>query len=366
MNKLGFGLLRLPQTGKPGKEDMDWKELEAMVDEFISRGGRYFDTAYTYLDGASEDAFRRAVAERYPRRAYEIADKLPSWLVKSPEECGRYFEEQCNRCGVQQFDVYLLHWLNRENYRIAEENDEFGFLKKLKSDGKVGKIGFSYHGDAALLEEILEDHPEVEVVQLQINYLDWESPAMEARRCYEVAVGYGKEIVVMEPVKGGILAELPEKAEAILREHAPDESAASWAIRFAQSPEHVSIVLSGMSTVKQVEDNMREMTTMTGEERELLTRVCRILNEEKAVPCTACRYCAGHCPKDIPIPEYFRIYNEYRRYPDEDWKITPVYESIGEKHGRASDCIACRLCEKNCPQGIEISGWMKKIADSME
>ena len=366
MNKLGFGFLRLPRKGRTESGDIDWKELESMVDEFLSGGGRYFDTAYTYLDGLSEEAFKRTVAERYPRDAYEIADKLPSWLVRSPEECEKYFEEQCTRCGVQWFDVYLIHWLNRETYRIARKNEEFHFLKKIKADGRTGKIGFSYHGDATLLEEILKTHPEVEVVQLQINYLDWESPAMEARKCYEVAAEYGKEIVVMEPVKGGILAKLPERAEAVLKGYAPGESAASWAIRFAQSQKHVNIVLSGMSDMEQMSDNMRATEPLTDEERALLTKVCRILNEEKTIPCTACGYCAGHCPMSIPVPEYFRIYNEYLRYPDEDWKIKPVYESVAEKRSRASDCIACHICERNCPQGIKIAEWMKKIAGGLE
>ena len=204
MNKLGFGFLRLPQTEE---KEIDWPLLNEMVDAFLAGGGTYFDTAYTYLDGKSETALRRSLVDRHPRESFRIADKLPSWKVTCPEDRERYFREQCQRCGVDYFDVYLLHWLNRVNYAIAERFDEFGFLRELKQAGKVGKIGFSYHGDAETLKDILSAHPEVEVVQLQINYLDWDSPALEAHKCYDIASRYGKEVVVMEPVKGGTLAD---------------------------------------------------------------------------------------------------------------------------------------------------------------
>ena len=221
MNKLGFGFLRLPRTGSKG---IDWPLLEAMVDRFLASGGTYFDTAYTYLDGISEAALKRAVAERYPRGSFQIADKLPGWKVKRREDCERYFQEQCERCGVDYFDVYLLHWLNQSNYAIAQRFDEVGFLNRLKAEGRIGKTGFSYHGDAATLEKILQAHPNVDVVQLQINYLDWDDPAMEAHKCYDIAARFGKEIVVMEPVKGGTLADPPQEAVQLLRQAAPKET----------------------------------------------------------------------------------------------------------------------------------------------
>lgn len=363
MNKLGFGFLRLPQTGTNG---IDWPLLEAMVDEFLASGGKYFDTAYTYLDGMSEAALKRAVVERHPRANFQIADKLPGWKVKRQSDCQKYFSEQLDRCGVDYFDVYLLHWLNQANYAIAEQYDEFGFLNRLKAGGRIRKTGFSYHGDAATLEKILQAHPDVDVVQLQINYLDWDDPAMEAHKCYDVAARYGKEIVVMEPVKGGTLADLPEEAAQLLSHAAPAESAASWAIRFAQSLEQVGVVLSGMNTMEQMKDNMRDVSPLSKQEYELLKQVSAIVARNTAIPCTGCRYCVKECPKEIAIPDYFRIYNGYSRFPAEGWKIGPVYASIAQSNGKASDCIHCRACEKNCPQQIPITKWLEKVAKALE
>lgn len=363
MNKLGFGFLRLPQVG--GKS-IDWPLLEAMVDEFLASGGTYFDTAYTYLDGMSEAALKRAVVERHPRANFQIADKLPGWKVKRQSDCQKYFSEQLDRCGVDYFDVYLLHWLNQANYAIAEQYDEFGFLNRLKAGGRIGKTGFSYHGDAATLEKILQAHQDVDVVQLQINYLDWDDPAMEAHKCYDVAARYGKEIVVMEPVKGGTLADLPEEAAQLLSHAAPAESAASWAIRFAQSLEQVCVVLSGMNTMGQMKDNMRDVSPLSKQEYELLEQVSAIVARNTAIPCTGCRYCVKECPKEIAIPDYFRIYNGYSRFPAEGWKIGPVYASIAQSNGKASDCIHCRACEKNCPQQIPITKWLEKVAKALE
>lgn len=363
MNKLGFGFLRLPQTKSGG---IDWLLLERMVDEFLASGGTYFDTAYTYLDGKSEAALKRSVVERYPRSSFQIADKLPGWKVNRREDCDRYFQEQCQRCGVDFFDVYLLHWLNPSNYAIAERFDEFGFLNRRKAEGKIGKTGFSYHGDAATLETILQAHSDVDVVQLQINYLDWDDPAMEAHKCYDIAARYGKEIVVMEPVKGGTLADLPDEACQLLQRVAPGESAASWAIRFAQSLEQVSIVLSGMNTIEQMRDNLRDMPPLTGPEHVLLEQVGAILAKSIAIPCTGCRYCVKDCPQNIAIPDYFHIYNGYSRFPAEGWKIGPVYAAITQSKGKASDCIHCCACERNCPQQIPITEWLEKVAKAFE
>ena len=363
MNKLGFGFLRLPQTQN---SDIDWPLLETMVDEFLSSGGTYFDTAYTYLDGRSEAAFRRTVAERHPRDSFQIADKLPGWKVSHQEDCERYFREQCVRCGVDFFDVYLLHWLNQANYAIAEQFDEFGFLNRLKAEGRIGKTGFSYPGDADTLDKVLQAHPDVDIVQLQINYLDWDDPAMEAHKCYDTAACRGKEIVVMEPVKGGTLANLPDEVMQLLSQAAPLESAASWAIRFAQSLEQVSIVLSGMNTMEQMRDNMRDMPPLTAEEYKLLEKAGALLAKSIAIPCTGCRYCVKDCPKNIAIPDYFRIYNGYSRFPAEGWKMEPVYASAAQGKGKASGCIQCHACERNCPQQIPITNWLKQVAKALE
>ena len=365
MNKMGFGFLRLPQTKAEGGE-IEWEKVNEMTDLFLARGGDYFDTAYTYLDGKSEEAIKRCVVQRHPRSSFRLADKLPSWKVKSPDECQKYFDEQLERCCVDFFDVYLLHWLNAANYEIAEKNNEFQFLQKVKAEGKAKRIGFSYHDSAALLDRILTAHPEVDIVQLQINYLDWESAGIEARKCYETAAKHGKAIVVMEPVKGGTLASLPAEAEALFRERDEKASMASWALRFVQSLDQVEIVLSGMNDIEQVKDNMRDVSPLTDDEKQLMERAAEIIRGSTAVPCTGCRYCVPNCPMKISIPDYFRMYNEITRYPNDGWKIKPSYAELTLTHGKASACIGCRSCERNCPQHLEISSILKDVAAALE
>ena len=365
MNKIGFGFLRLPQTGAETM-DIDWTLLNKMTDTFLASGGTYFDTAYTYLNGKSEEAIKTSVVKRYPRNRFQIADKLPSWKIASHQDCYTYFAEQLDRCGVEYFDVYLLHWLNRENYEIAERHDEFTFLQQMKKEGKAKRIGFSYHDSAALLDRILTQHPEVDLVQLQINYLDWDSAGIEAGKCYEVAVKHKKSIVVMEPVKGGTLAALPVEAETLFRSVRKESSMASWALRFAQSLEQVEIVLSGMNTIEQMVDNMQDISPLSQKEREITVKVAEIIREQTAIPCTGCRYCVEHCPKGILIPDYFSMYNELCRYPEDDWKILPIYHELTTEHGKASACIRCRSCERNCPQKLEISKLLRDVSAKFE
>lgn len=331
--------------------------VQKRIDVFFS-----FDTAYTYLDGMGEAAIKKSVVKRYPRESFQLADKLPSWKITSHQECYEYFKEQLKRCGVDFFDVYLLHWLNKENYEICERYDEFGFLQELKKSGKVKKIGFSYHDDAQLLDKILSEHPEVDIVQLQINYLDWNSTSIESGKCYETAVRHGKSIVVMEPVKGGTLASLPMEAEQIFKTFHKNSSIASWAIRFVQSLEQVDVVLSGMNTMEQMHDNMQDTEPIAPEEMEAIQKVRIILERQNAIACTGCRYCVNECPKKIAIPDYFRMYNEYLRHPEEDWKIQPAYDRLIETHGKASACIKCRKCEGQCPQHLKISEYLQEVA----
>lgn len=362
INKLGFGFLRLPK--KDG--ELDWQTICSMVDVFMDGGGVFFDTCYTYLNGLSEAAIRKCVVERKHRDSFQLCDKLPGYLFKSYEDCQKYFDEELSRCGVEWFDILMLHWLNDDNYAIAEKYDEFRFLREKKAEGKVKRIGFSYHGDAALLDRILTAHPEVDVVLMQLNYLDWESEGIQSRKCYETCLRHGKSVMVMEPVKGGTLAKLPEDAEAKLRLRHPNWTPSDWALRFVQSLPGVQIALSGMGTVEQVRANIRPFEPLTGEETALLADVAEIIRGKTAVGCTGCAYCVSHCPKQIPIPKYIKLYNEITRYPGDDWKIIPTYHQMVLSAGKASDCIGCHSCEKHCPQKLSVVDHMKTIAEKFE
>ena len=358
MNKTGFGFLRLPKK----KGSYDWELINEMTDYYLEHGGFYFDTCYTYLNGQSEEGIRRCVVSRKPRNSFMLADKIPGYQCRSYEDCQKFFDEECRRCGVEYFDVLMLHWLNGKNYAIAEKYDEFRFLREKKAEGKALRIGFSYHDSADLLEEILTAHPEVDVVQLQINYLDWDTAGIESRKCYETCVRHGKKVIVMEPVKGGTLAQLPAEADNTLRKRHSDWSPAQWALRFVQSLPEVEICLSGMNTMDQMRENMEKCAPLSEEERNLLLSIRSVINGNTKVPCTACRYCESHCPKRIAIPDYFKMYNEISRYPEDGWKIQPSYEYLRQTRGSASECIACHSCEQHCPQNIQISSLMKEVA----
>ncbi len=362
MNKTGFGYLRLPQIEEEGVTRVDIPAVERLTDEFLRLGGTYFDTAYTYLEGRSEDALRRALMERHPRESYRVATKLPGYRLHTKEESWERLREQQQRCGLAWFDVYLLHWLNGENYQIAEKLEQFDFLRELKEQGIAKEIGFSYHDSPELLEEILERHGDVDYVQLQLNYLDWESPALQARELYEVARRHGKKIIVMEPVKGGQLAKLPPRVEEMLRAADADASPASWAVRFVTSLPGVEIVLSGMNEVGQVQDNLRELAPLTEAEKELLLRAAEMLRADTAIACTACSYCTAGCPMAIPIPRYFALYNEYARTPEQLWKMGHAYRALADRFASADACINCRACEGSCPQKLPITEHLKTVA----
>lgn len=360
INKLGFGFLRLPKKGG----EFDWDAVCQMVDIFLAGGGTFFDTCYTYLNGMSEFGIRKCVAERKPRHSFQLCEKLPGYLFKSYDDCREYFDIELERCGLEWFDVLMLHWLNDENYAKAEKYDEFRFLREKKAEGKAKRIGFSYHGDAALLDQILTAHPEVDVVLMQLNYLDWESEGIQSRRCYETCLRHGASVMVMEPVKGGTLASIPKEAEAKLRAVHPDWTPADWALRFVQSLPGVEICLSGMATAEQVKANIQPVEPLTDGEIALLAQVAEIIRGKTAIECTGCGYCAPHCPKQIPIPQYIKLYNELSREPEDDWKIIPIYNRMAES--KASGCIECHFCEMHCPQNLKITQHMKAIAQKFE
>ena len=359
MNRTGFGFLRLPMVG----EQVDLPAVCRLADRFLELGGSYFDTAYTYLGGESERALRDCVVKRHPRDDFRIADKLPTWLVHDREDCARIFAEQLERCGVECFDVYLLHGLDRENYAACAAWDGFGFLSELKARGRARRIGFSYHDDAALLDRILTEHPEVELVQLQINYLDWESAVIQSRRCWEVAQKHGVDIIVMEPVKGGSLASLPDDTEAPLRALDADASPARWALRFASNLPGVETVLSGMNALEQIEENLRDMPPLSDAERAALLQAAERIRSVTAVGCTGCGYCLDGCPQNIPIPACFALYNEYRRSPGEKWKLEHAYAELSKGAGA---CVGCGACAQICPQKLDVPGQLRKVAEVFE
>ncbi len=370
MKKLGFGCMRLPLLNGDDPTSVDLDQFCRMVDLFLERGFTYFDTAYMYHQNTSEVFVRKALTERHPRESYALASKLPTMSLKEPEDQPRIFEEQLEKCGVDYFDYYLLHNLNSVNYPIAEKLDSFSFIQEKQKEGKIRHIGFSFHDSAKLLDEILTAHPEVEFVQLQINYLDWEDEGIQSRKCYETAVKHGKKVIVMEPVKGGALARIPKEGEDLLRACHPQWSPASWAVRFAAGLDQVMMVLSGMSSLEQLEDNtsyMQESVSLNPEELALLDQVTSIIHGGIAVPCTACGYCVEGCPKNIPIPNYFALYNA------ECQELTKgvnthqfYYNNYAKSGGRASDCIGCRACERACPQHLEISRLLKDVAAAFE
>ena len=370
MGKLGFGLMRLPVVGG-NHAQIDLAQMKEMVDAFLAAGGSYFDTAYPYHEGKSEEAFRETVVKRYPRERFTLTDKMPMFLIKNKAQLEEIFAEQLERCGVDFFDYYWLHTLGSVNYQTAERVGAFEFIARKKTEGKIKHIGFSYHDSPELLERILTEHPEVEYVQLQLNYLDWNDTTIRSRECYEVVCRHKKPVIVMEPVKGGALADLPDAAAVLLREREPRLSLASWGLRFAASCENVKMVLSGMSSREQMEDNLSYMgetfRPLTEEEKALLERVAETIRGSIAVPCTGCRYCVDGCPKGIVIPDYFDVYNNLKRFGEGQGAVAYVYyHNLALEHGKASDCIGCGACERSCPQHLSIRKYLKEIAATLE
>ena len=369
--KLGFGCMRLPMKG----DEVDHEEFCRMVDHFMAEGFNYFDTAHGYINGKSETAIREGLVKRYPRDSFLLTDKLTDTFFESEKEIRPFFEKQLEWCGVEYFDFYLMHAQNADHYRKFRRCHAYEQALALKEEGKVRHVGISFHDKPEVLEQILKDYPWIEIVQIQLNYLDFEDLSVEARRVYEVCEKHDKPVIVMEPVKGGSLAVLPEKAQKILEDLQKEEgkvpmSNASYAIRFAAGFPKVVSVLSGMSSLSQMKDNvsyMKDFVPLNEKERKAVEEVTKVFHEKDMIPCTGCRYCVeeNHCPKDIRIPDLFASYNSKAIFGG--WNALFYYrEVISANSGKASDCIQCGKCEKVCPQHLPIREYLKETAQIME
>lgn len=359
----GFGCMRLPMDG----ENVDLKEFSKMVDMFMAEGFNYFDTARVYLATKSESAIGECISARYPRESFILADKLSNSLFNSEEEIRPLLETQLEACKTDYFDFYLMHSQNKSIFEKYKKCRAYETALEFKKDGKIKHLGISFHDTADVLDEILTEYPEVEVVQIQLNYVDFDDPAVQSKKCYDVCVKHNKPIIIMEPVKGGTLVNLPDEAKKVFEEQ-NGGSPASYAIRFAAGFENVFMVLSGMSNTEQMLDNlsyMKDFKPLSDSELEAVLKVSEILKKQHLIPCTACCYCTDGCPKHIPISDLFSCMNAKNVY--HDWNADYYYEEVyTKKGGKASDCIECGKCERSCPQHLEIRKLLKDVVEEFE
>ena len=361
MKKLGFGCMRLPMNG----EEVDLVEFSKMVDAYLEEGFIYFDTAKVYIQGKSELAMKECLVKRHPRSSYIIADKLSGWCCKEKEEVIPFFNSQLEALGVEYIDYYLMHCLHGQNVDHYNHIEAYEQCLKLKAEGKIKHFGFSFHGTAEFLDKYLEEHPEFEFVQIQFNYLDYDSYNVQSKLCYDVCRKHNKDIMIMEPVKGGELVKLPQEANEIFKSF-DNGSNASYAIRFAASYEGVIMVLSGMSNMQQMEDNlsyMKEFVPLNKKEMDACFKVADIIKKSNLIACTGCKYCVDGCPKKIMIPSIFAIKNAKILNQNYD---PNAYKQLVLSAGKASDCIKCGLCEKECPQHLPIREYLGKLSKEFD
>ena len=359
----GFGCMRLPMNG----DQVDIAETTRMVDEFLAQGFNYFDTAHGYIGGKSELALKECLTSRYPREAYSLTDKLTDSYFKTETDIRPFFESQLEACGVDYFDFYLMHAQNADNFKKFKACRAYETAFALKAEGRIRHVGLSFHDRAEVLDQILTEYPQIEVVQIQFNYLDYDDIAVQSRKCYEVCRKHGKPVLVMEPVKGGSLVNLPEEAKKVL-DDLHGGSPASYAIRFAAGFPGRMMVLSGMSNMEQMKDNlsyMRDFKPLNETELAAVNKVQEIFHKMNMIPCTACRYCVEGCPKQISIPDLFAIMNIKQLH--HDWNADYYYEEVHTAPGRrASDCLKCGKCEKICPQHLPIRKLLEEVAKEFD
>ena len=367
--KFGFGCMRLPQTDANDPTKIDQDLFNEMVDIYMEKGFNYFDTSYAYHGGMSEVAIRKAVVERYPRESYQICDKMPTWALTSEQDNDKFVNEMLERLGIDYFDVFFIHNINVPWYKLAKEYKTFEYVKKMKEDGIAKKIGFSFHDNSKLLKEVVDEYGDImDIVQLELNYLDWEDPSIESRKCYELCVEHGLDVYVMEPLKGGVIVNLPDSINEEFEQFNPNKSIASMAIRFCASLEHVKIVLSGMSKMEDLIDNCdtyENFEPLSEEENEFLEKMALKLKESVAVPCSECGYCIKACPEMIPIPEYFNLYNTSKNQPQSNiYRL--YYDKLGDEKVPASECTYCGTCLDHCTQKIDIPDELEKVCEHFE
>lgn len=372
MKSLGMGMMRLPLLDENDFKSIDYEQVNRMVDMYMDAGFNHFDTAYIYHDGIGEEAFKKCVVDRYPRDSFKIATKLPLFVITEESQLEPIFKEQLDNCGVEYFDYYMLHNVSGYTETAWKNVDLYSFIQKKKEEGCIKHIGLSTHGNAEFLEEILFDHPELEFVLLQINYLDWEDEGIESRKCLEVARKYNKPVMIMEPYKGGFLADVPKEAEKIMKEYDPDRSVVSWAMRFVANLDEVCVVLTGASSMEQLENNIWEFNNadpLNEDELKILEEVSQIINSNITVDCTKCRYCVDSCSENIDIAKLFDLYNKEKILDDEGWtQLGNAYLNYSKLPdvGIASDCIECEVCIEECPQQINIPEVLKDVAKTFE
>ena len=359
----GFGCMRLPMVN----EEVDYEETSRMVDAFLEAGFNYFDTAHGYIGGKSEIALRECLTSRYPRDAYILTNKLSGYQFQSNEEIRPLFQSQLEACGVDYFDFYLMHAQSRENYEKYKACRAYETALEFLKEGKIRYFGISFHDTAETLEKILTEYPQIQVVQIQLNYMDMDDPSVQSRKCLEVCRKYNKPAIVMEPVKGGNLVNLPEEAQKIF-DTLGGGSNASYAIRYAASQEGVMMVLSGMGNMAMMEDNvgyMKDFKPLNAEEMAAVEKVCEVFRGLGAIPCTKCRYCTEVCPKGIAIPNLFACFNAKRVY--NNWNTQYYYDTVHTKEGtRAKDCLGCGACEEICPQHLQIRELLKEVSKEFD